>query len=346
MHNYLWQTKRYTWMSVFRANRMSNLVDDYKQAFLNEQKKRIAAEQLLSDKSQVLVAINNELNKKVNELSLYQNMLVQTEKMASIGTLCTSVAHEINNPLSYVINNIESLQYVSPLLSKSLFYSEQFLNGQLNPSQLKAVLNELFKQYEFAWQGNEIHSQLNESIHGLKRIKQIVHNLLNLSQFAHNHNKQFIDLSDAARSAVNVLEGQLKYCEIKTDFDKAPLVWGELSSINQIFIELLLNAQQACAHDLEKGAIIEVSVFEKNQGVCIKIKDNGCGMDESTQARLFEPFFTTKKVQHALGMGMTVVNFMLQDHLGNIEVNSTLGTGTTICCWLPLKEEESFTMSL
>ncbi|KPZ51618.1 sensor histidine kinase [Pseudoalteromonas sp. P1-25] len=320
---------------------MSTVTKDYKQAFLDEQRKRLAAEQLLEDKSQLLVVLNNELNKNAAELSLYQQMFVQADKMASVGDLSCSIAHEINNPLSYVISNIESLQYISPLLSKSLHYNEQFLTGQLNAGQYKNVLADLKKQYEHAWNVHEIYSQLSESLEGLKRIKQTVHNLLNLSQFTYSHNKQYLDVSEVACSALEVLQGQLKYCEIKTNFEQLPLIWGELSSIHQIFVELLLNAQQACAHDLEKGSIIDLSVTQQNEGVCIKVKDNGCGMDENTQMHLFKPFFSTKNTAHSLGIGMTVVNFILQEHGGKIEVSSTLGTGTTICCWLPVKAEES-----
>ncbi|TMO76038.1 histidine kinase [Pseudoalteromonas sp. S3776] len=320
---------------------MSTVTKDYKQAFLDEQRKRLAAEQLLEDKSQLLVVLNSELNKNAAELSLYQQMFVQADKMASVGDLSCSIAHEINNPLSYVISNIESLQYISPLLSKSLHYNEQFLTGQLNAGQYKNVLADLKKQYEHAWNVHEIYAQLSESLEGLKRIKQTVHNLLNLSQFTYSHNKQYLDVSEVACSALEVLQGQLKYCEIKTNFEQLPLIWGELSSIHQIFVELLLNAQQACAHDLEKGSIIELSVTQQNEGVCIKVKDNGCGMDENTQMHLFKPFFSTKNTAHSLGIGMTVVNFILQDHGGKIEVSSTLGTGTTICCWLPVKKEES-----
>ncbi|KPZ52730.1 sensor histidine kinase [Pseudoalteromonas sp. P1-7a] len=320
---------------------MSTVTKDYKQAFLDEQRKRLAAEQLLEDKSQLLVVLNNELNKNAAELSLYQKMFVQADKMASVGDLSCSIAHEINNPLSYVISNIESLQYISPLLSKSLHYNEQFLTGQLNAGQYKNVLADLKKQYEHAWNVHEIYSQLSESLEGLKRIKQTVHNLLNLSQFTYSHNKQYLDVSEVACSALEVLQGQLKYCEIKTNFEQLPLIWGELSSIHQIFVELLLNAQQACAHDLEKGSIIALSVTQQNEGVCIKVKDNGCGMDENTQMHLFKPFFSTKNTAHSLGIGMTVVNFILQEHGGKIEVSSTLGTGTTICCWLPVKAEES-----
>lgn len=340
LHNYVGQTKCYTWMRIYGVNIMSMVTQDYKQAFLDEQKKRVAAEQLLADKSQLLAVLNGELSKNVAELALYQQMFVQADKMASVGVLSNSIAHEINNPLSYVLSNIESLQYVSPLLSKSLYYNEQFLTGQLNVGQYKSMLVDLKKQYALVWSGHEINSQLNESLENLKHIKQTVHNLLNLCQFSSNHTKQYIEVDQVARSALAVLQGQLKYCEIKTNFEQVPVIWGELSSVHQIFVELLLNAQQACEHELEKGTIIEVSVIEQNEGVCIKVKDNGCGMDEHTKANLCKPFFTTHKSEHALGIGMSVVNFILQDHGGKFEVNSTLGTGTTICCWLPIKEQE------
>lgn len=98
-----------------------------------------------------------------------------------------------------------------------------------------------------------------------------------------------------------------------------------------------MNAWQACELDLEKGCIIEVNIFELNTNICIEIKDNGCGMNEDTIAHMFDPFYTTKEVGKGTGMGMTLVYAMVSDHGGKIEVNSTLGTGTTIRCLLPLK---------
>ena len=310
---------------------------NFERAFLNEQKLRLAAEQLLKDKSTVLVAINNELQKKVADLEHQQMLFVQTEKMATLGTLCAGVAHEINTPLAYAMSNIESLQNSTPLLITLLKLNEQYLNNEIKESRFKHEIDILNLQYPYAWLYNNLQGQVNDSVEGLKRIKQIVHDLLNFAHPSSSQDKQLTDVTTGANNALRLLSNKLKLCEIKTRFEPLPLIWCNLSSINQIFVNLLMNAWQACELDLEKGCIIEVNIFELDTNICIEVKDNGCGMSEDTIAHMFDPFYTTKEVGKGTGMGMTLVYAMVSDHGGKIEVNSILGTGTTIRCLLPLK---------
>lgn len=310
---------------------------NFEQAFLNEQKLRLAAEQLLKDKSTVLVAINNELQKKVADLERQQTLFVQTEKMATLGTLSAGVAHEINTPLAYAMSNIESLQNSSPLLVALLKLNEQYLNNEIKESRFKHEIDILNLQYPYAWFYNNLQEQVNDSVEGLKRIKQIVHDLLNFAHPTSSQNKQLTDVTTGANNALRLLNNKLKLCEIKTRFEPLPFVWCNLSSINQIFVNLLMNAWQACERDLEKACIIEVNIFEIDTNICLEVKDNGCGMSEDTIEHMFDPFYTTKEVGKGTGMGMTLVYAMVHDHGGKIEVSSTLGTGTTIRCLLPLK---------
>ncbi|MDO6463463.1 MULTISPECIES: sensor histidine kinase [Pseudoalteromonas] len=310
---------------------------DFEQAFLNEQKLRLAAEQLLKDKSDVLVAINNELQKKVADLEHQQALFVQTEKMATLGTLSAGIAHEINNPLAYVMSNIESLQHATPLLVTLLKLNEQYLNNEIKETHFKHELDILNLQYPYAWLYNNLPGQVNDSVEGLKRIKQIVHNLLDFAHPSTQQDKQLTDITVAAKNALKLLSSKLKLCEIKTRFEPLPLIWCNLSSINQIFVNLLMNAWHACEYDLEKGCIIEVNLFEIEENICIEIKDNGCGMTEHTIEHIFDPFYTTKEVGRGTGMGMTLVYAMVRDHGGKIEINSILETGSTIHCLFPLK---------
>ena len=154
---------------------------NFERAFLNEQKLRLAAEQLLKDKSSVLVAINNELQKKVADLEHQQMLFVQTEKMATLGTLSAGVAHEINTPLAYAMSNVESLQNASPLLVALLKLNEQYLNNEIKESRFKHEIDILNLQYPYAWIYNNLQGQINDSVEGLKRIKQIVHELSELA---------------------------------------------------------------------------------------------------------------------------------------------------------------------
>jgi len=311
---------------------------NFERAFLNEQKLRLAAEQLLKDKSSVLVAINNELQKKVADLERQQALFVQTEKMATLGTLSAGVAHEINTPLAYAMSNIESLQHFNPLLVELLKLNEKYLNNEIKESRFKHEIDILNLQYPYAWIYNNLQGQVNDSVEGLKRIKQIVNDLLNIAHPTSAQDKQLTDVTMGANNALRLLSSKLKLCEIKTRFEPLPLIWCNLSSINQIFVNLLMNAWQACEYDLEKGCIIEVSIFLLDTNICIEVKDNGCGMSEDIIEHIFDPFYTTKEVGKGTGMGMTLVYAMVHEHGGKIEVNSTLGTGTTIRCLLPLKE--------
>ncbi|TMP07614.1 histidine kinase [Pseudoalteromonas sp. S3178] len=310
---------------------------DFELAFLNEQKLRLAAEQLLKDKSDVLVAINNELQKKVADLERQQALFVQTEKMATLGTLSAGIAHEINNPLAYATSNMESIQHAIPLLVTLLKLNEQYLNTEIKETHFKHELDILNLQYPYAWLYNNLPGQVNDSVEGLKRIKQIVHNLLDFAHPTFQQDEQLTDITVAANNALKLLSNKLKLCEIKTRFESLPLIWCNLSSINQIFVNLLMNAWQACEYNLEKGCIIEVNLYEADSNICIEIKDNGCGMSEHTIEHIFDPFYTTKEVGKGTGMGMTLVYAMMRDHGGKIEINSVLETGTTIRCLFPLK---------
>ncbi|WP_415638755.1 sensor histidine kinase [Pseudoalteromonas distincta] len=235
------------------------------------------------------------------------------------------------------MSNIESLQNSSPLLVALLKLNEQYLNNEIKESRFKHEIDILNLQYPYAWFYNNLQEQVNDSVEGLKRIKQIVHDLLNFAHPTSSQNKQLTDVTTGANNALRLLNNKLKLCEIKTRFEPLPFVWCNLSSINQIFVNLLMNAWQACERDLEKACIIEVNIFEIDTNICLEVKDNGCGMSEDTIEHMFDPFYTTKEVGKGTGMGMTLVYAMVHDHGGKIEVSSTLGTGTTIRCLLPLK---------
>ncbi|WP_282131918.1 sensor histidine kinase [Pseudoalteromonas aliena] len=313
----------------------------FEQAFLNEQKKRLAAESLLKDKSRVLVAINNELQKKIADLEYQQKMFIQTEKMATLGTLCAGVAHEINNPLAYAMSNIEGLQQVAPNIFALLELNDQYLKGDVASRDYKIELALLNERQRFSWIGCDLLEQIDDSVEGLSRIKHIVHNLLNFAHPSISQDKQQANVIEAANNALKLLSSQLKLCKIKTHFDSVPSIICNLSSINQIFVNLLMNASQAYEFKNAKNCVIEVNVFEVSGHICIEVKDNGCGMSEYTQAHMFDPFYTTKDIGQGTGMGMTLVYAMVRDHHGTIEVNSVLDEGTSIRCLLPIKTEAS-----
>jgi C4-dicarboxylate-specific signal transduction histidine kinase len=314
---------------------MAKTEQDYKNLYLMERDQRIAAQQHVLDKSQVLIAINNELQKKVRDLEQHQQWLIQSEKMATLGTLCAGVAHEINNPLAYVVSNVEVLQHSSEGRVALLNQIDLFLKGDLHADDLKSRLIKIDQRHSISAMSDDLPDLLNDTAEGLKRIKHIVRSLLN---FAHpgSKDKQDVDIVDAAKNALKLLANQLKRCDVTTHFSDTPMLKCHVDSINQIFVNLIMNAYQACSLNASKAWLIDIYVYATSTHIIIEVKDNGCGMSSDTKAKIYDPFYTTKDVGKGTGMGMTLVYAMVHEHSGTIEINSELNEGALIRCLLPL----------
>lgn len=313
--------------------------DEYKQAYLRERAARIQAEQLIEDKSRVLYALNEELVKKVADFEHQQQLFIQAEKMATLGTLSAGIAHEINNPLAYAMSNLECLQSTRLTVDKLLLLNERFTSGKLSAVQLKDTLLQLQKAQSFTAMSNEIQELVEDSREGLRRINAIVRNLLNFARPKDNE-KQLADMTDAVKNAIKLLSNQLSNCEVNCHYQALPMAWCNLAAINQVMVNLLINAKHACDELSDTQAKITVTVAFTEQQICITVSDNGCGMSEHVKAHIFDPFFTTKPVGTGTGMGMTLVYAMVHDHQGTIEIDSQQGRGTQIHCFFPILRHE------
>lgn len=313
--------------------------DEYKQAYLRERAARIQAEQLIEDKSRVLYALNEELVKKVADFEHQQQLFIQAEKMATLGTLSAGIAHEINNPLAYAMSNLECLQSTRLTVDKLLLLNERFTSGKLSAAQLKDTLLQLQKAQSFTAMSNEIQELVEDSREGLRRINTIVRNLLNFARPKDNE-KQLADMTDAVKNAIKLLSNQLSNCEVNCHYQALPMAWCNLAAINQVMVNLLINAKHACDELSDTQAKITVTVAFTEQQICITVSDNGCGMSEHVKAHIFDPFFTTKPVGTGTGMGMTLVYAMVHDHQGTIEIDSQQGRGTQIHCFFPILRHE------
>jgi hemerythrin-like metal-binding protein len=247
--------------------------------------------------------------------------LLQAEKMASIGQLAAGVAHEINNPIGFVNSNLGTLgRYVEDLLRfvdlGAATPEGQVLKQNIDLEYLRADLADL----------------LRESQEGLDRVRKIVANLKDFSRIDQAE-WQEADLIAGLESTLNVVWHEIKYkAEIMREFSHLPLVRCVPAQINQVFMNLLVNAAQAIA---QQGTITLRSGADA-QWAWVEIADNGCGMDEATQHRMFEPFFTTKPVGTGTGLGMSVIYDIVSKHGGRFDVDSRAGQGTRIRVWLPV----------
>ncbi len=287
---------------------------------------RKAVEIALQQRNAELEALNAKL---VNT----QNQLVQSEKMSSIGQLAAGVAHEINNPVGYVFSNFGSLErYVAKLVTVLQAYAE--LEHELPPDNatLRAVW-QLKDSIELDFLIKDMSSLVSESREGLERVRKIVQDLKDFSHIEAPE-WQLADLHLGLESTLNIVAHELKYkAEVIRDYGELPLVRCLPFQINQVFLNLLVNASQA----IQAHGRITVRTRRADDEVVIQIADDGSGIAAANLARIFEPFFTTKPIGVGTGLGLSVSWGIVQTHGGRIEVQSTPGAGTEFTVRLPIQ---------
>lgn len=278
-----------------------------------------------------LRARNDDLKQMNQKLEEARDQLLQSEKMASIGQLAAGVAHEINNPIGYVQSNLGSLEnYVADLLQVIDRYE---LAVTRLPSQQVEMFNAARREAELEYVRQDVKALLNESREGVTRVKKIVQDLKDFS-YAHSDDEwQFSDLHQGLNSTVNILWNELKYkAEIERDYGELPPVECLPSQINQVFMNLLVNA----VHAIETRGRIILRTGMADDNVWIEVEDDGKGIAPEVMDRIFDPFFTTKPVGRGTGLGLSLAYGIVQKHHGRIEVNSVPGR-TRFRIWLPIE---------
>lgn len=287
-----------------------------------------------------LLVKNEKLDKALKDLKATQAQALQSEKMASIGQLAAGVAHEINNPIGFVGSNLDALtdyfnDYES-LLDQYKIIGSLLENGDAGEDkvreQLKAI-REHESDIEIDYLKEDIPDLLNDCIDGTRRVGQIVADLKN---FAHpgNDKQMLMDINKGIESTLNVVANEVKYkAKVTKDYGDIPSVEGFPQKINQVFMNIFVNAAQA----IEEKGDITIKTYAEGSDVKISIADNGSGIPEENLNKIFDPFFTTKEVGKGTGLGMNIVYNIIKEHNGNIEVESEMGKGTCFTITLPGK---------
>lgn len=276
---------------------------------------------LLSHKNEELQAQKAQLENTLQRLHQMREQLILSEKMASIGQLTAGIAHEINNPISFVANNVQALKLdLADLLE--LMTQEQ----RENPA--------------FVELHQEIQTLMASIERGVDRTGDIVQGL---RIFARNEEGEFtkVDLHQCIDAAVTLLSFEIRdRCQIIKRYGTIPLINGLSGKLNQVFLNILTNAVQAVLSVHPEATppvgLIEIVTFKALNWVEVRITDNGSGMDEATRKRIFEPFFSTKPVGEGTGLGMAICYGIIEQHHGTIKVLSEKGQGTTIVIELPI----------
>ncbi|GGZ11481.1 sensor histidine kinase [Shewanella fodinae] len=283
--------------------------------------------------AQELAAGHEQQQQLMDKLEAARGQLVQAEKMASIGQLAAGIAHEINNPIGFIGSNLQSLQdYVERLLN-IIHHTESLLN-----EQQRQQLQQLMVQQQFSFIRDDIKQLLEESLDGINRVAAIVNSLKSFSH-VDNSDWQYADLIDGMENTLKIINNQLKYrIQLHKDYQQGlPLVYCQPMQLNQVFMNLLMNAAQA----IEGNGDIWISIhtMPQDQGVEISIRDSGCGIEPQNLNKIFEPFYTTKPVGSGTGLGLSLSYSIIQKQHGKISVSSKVGEGTEFVVRLPLQGE-------
>ncbi|MCL5236862.1 MAG: PAS domain S-box protein [Nitrospirae bacterium] len=284
---------------------------------------------------------NRELESAYEELKKAQSRILQQEKMASIGQLAAGVAHEINNPTGFIMSNLGSLQKYADRLSEFITAQSEALRVLSNTVEkgngnLLAGIEELRKTLKINYIVEDTKNLIKESLDGTDRIKRIVRDL---KSFSHTDDAahKMADINSGMESTINIVWNELKYkASVKKEFGNIPMTKCNPGQLNQVFMNILVNA----AHAIEKQGEITVKTWREGEHIHISIADTGCGIPEDKLGKIFEPFFTTKEVGKGTGLGLSIAYDIVKKHNGEIKVESEINKGTTFIVRIPLTERE------
>ncbi len=292
-------------------------------------------DQRVTERTSELKETNKALSATLDSLHSTQSQLIESEKMSITGQLAAGVAHEINNPLSYVSNNIDVLN--KRFLSIHELYNlyQNLINKiqELHVPQLQemtAQINTLSQTKKISNSFDDLPALMTETLEGLKRIKDIV---LNLRSFSSPEDEELsdTDLNSCIESAIELSRNELKYkCTLHKNFSTLPTLRSKPRQLKIVFINLLLNAADAIN---DKGDITIVTSATYSD-ITISITDTGRGIPPEQLRKLFTPFFTTK--EKSAGLGLSTAYGIIHSLGGSITASSTLNHGATFTISFPL----------
>ena len=252
--------------------------------------------------------------------------LVQSEKLASLGELAAGVAHEINNPVGYVSSNLTTLQ-------KYLAVYEKVLDAPEADSQEMSALK---KKLNYAFIRDDLQNLVKETQEGVGRVKAIIQDLKDYARTNVATHYVASDIQVGLKSTLNIARVQLKNrADVRLQLGRLPLVECAPAQIDQVFLNLIVNAAQAMPEG--KMGMIDIRTDSNDQQVWIEVQDNGPGIAPDVLKKIFDPFFTTKDPGTGTGLGLSVSQNIIQQHGGTLTVDSTVGVGTTFKITLPIK---------
>jgi PAS domain S-box-containing protein len=283
----------------------------------------------------------------ITQRMILESQLTQAQKLESIGQLAAGIAHEINTPTQYVGDNVRFLQTsfedINRVLRQYELLMEAFKEGRTGDSLIQKV-DEAIQEADLDYLTEEIPKAFQQTLDGLDRVSRIVHSM---KAFAHpgKEEKVLTDLNRAIENTLVVARNEWKYVsDVQTDLDPSlPLVSCIPGDINQVLLNILVNAAQAVAEVVGDGAngkgTITIATRRDDSWAEIRISDTGKGIPEGVRSKIFDPFFTTKEVGKGTGQGLAISHTaIVGKHQGSLSFNTEINRGTTFIVRLPLEE--------
>jgi two-component system sensor histidine kinase ChiS len=290
---------------------------------LNRERKK-----LISSLEEKVKIRTQELEKSLNSLKLLQSQLVHTERMSSLGTLSAGIAHEINNPVAFTHVAAQNLERDLTAFQEFIFD----IAGDDAGSEMVGIFHEKFDRF---------FSEIKSLLEGTRRIKSIVSDLRTFSR-VDIIEQNYSNLFKGLRSTIKIVQTNYKN---KIDFQVNIFsdleVFCNISQINQVFMNILINACQSVESCEKKTPFVKIDSYllEDSNKVGVSIQDNGEGIDEDKIDQIFEPFYTTKPVNQGTGLGLSISHGIIENHHGKIDVQSKKGKGTTMTIVLPIRQK-------
>jgi signal transduction histidine kinase len=286
-----------------------------------------------------------ELSDALARLKESEAMLIQSEKMSSLGQMVAGIAHEVNTPLAYVKSSLEAVRKSVPQLARLAADTERLL-GLLSAegadeaalaaqfARVRALVDELGGADPARSSLQGLERLLQDGLHGIGQIAEVIGNLKNFSRLDRSNVAEF-DLHEGIESTIRIGHAQLEKRVLRREFGKIPPISCSPSQINQVILNLLANAAQATREG--EGTITVRTGMRDAAHVAVEVADNGHGIPADVLPKIFDPFFTTKPVGKGTGLGLSICHRIVANHGGRLEVQSKPGLGTRFTMVLPVK---------
>ncbi len=301
----------------------------------------------IAQKNHQLQSAYNQLADALQNLQQTQAQLIQAEKMSSLSQMVAGIAHEINNPVSFIYSNLEHANnYAQDLLRLVELYQKQY------PNPSDAIQAEI-EAIDLDFMAEDFSKLMHSMKNGADRIRQIVLSLRNFSRLDESELK-LANIHEGIDSTLLIVNQRLdsRIAVIK-DYGNLPLVKCNPALLNQVFMNIIDNAIWALegqnfnskysSYTAHQPAIWISTKIIDSELVKIRIRDNGIGIKSELKNKVFDPFFTTKDVGKGTGLGLTICDQLIKKHNGNLEVFSELGEGAEFCITLPIKPSDNST---